>query len=793
MPSHSSKTNDESTFHLWEATPALSAVVRDSMLFRTLIHKLNCSNSVGMASHVDHSDHLPGTKKQRSMSVSEPERKSSISPMPSQRAIHVSAEKKPKFNEPVVAATILYSAFQYIDHWPAPLVKAYAADCFGPRLWVDDPLCQALVENLKMVHCSTESESLPSESELEAAAIVAAAYRSGSMVNGTGNSKEIGTQQGLVLEPPKKLKRQLSSTSFGSLSDISVQSKKTKTSNHVVDAPDGVPQLLNTTSDTSSGKRKIEDCSSDYDESPSKLSVHDVDHHSVAVDENSARTDGTGHGDEENGYRYPLHQLRLRTSTTRNRYIGENNDAARNAVVLSLIQRLEAKSKQNSGLLQCIPQFATIPGVRHHVSKKLEKWLQSPGLAGLARNLLSVVVDSLEIVDPPLKEDLDTISNIIALKLKANQVRQVFLCPDCPLSHSRKFNALLTNTKNIAAKLHFQSVARVMYSYLLSSLTVEFERGNELSANEMRMLVSIHKEFPASLSYEAIANFSMSYLAESSGARGDRHIVMSRLRRILVHMEQELKNSFDGHLLLEALLSIGVKTSARSASDEEDKARLLFLSITLAVAPYIDTGSGVVPESDVPVVREILVESRKAILTWCICEFGPYFNSKSNKKARDSKANDDELLESLSQQRFESTFAAGAEPDPPWLDTMLCLLFVESADSARMKSFLFPTEITKEDEREWVRELPRVRACCRHGGIVNDDILRIVFRSTSLPRSMEPGTALLLLERVLLASRSGSEAPRISIIDPDNVWELYRLAQFRFSPKNQTTTEPLPR
>lgn len=61
----------------------------------------------------------------------------------------------PTFSLPVVAAVILQAAFQPFNHWPAPLVRAYADDTFGPRSWVDDPRCQAFVSNLMSAHANS--------------------------------------------------------------------------------------------------------------------------------------------------------------------------------------------------------------------------------------------------------------------------------------------------------------------------------------------------------------------------------------------------------------------------------------------------------------------------------------------------------------------------------------------------------------------------------------------------------------------------------------------------------------
>jgi integrator complex subunit 1 len=122
-------------------------------------------------------------------------------------------------------------------------------------------------------------------------------------------------------------------------------------------------------------------------------------------------------------YRYPVKQHYLKLERVRHRYYGKNRTAAHNAILMSLTKRLNTKSKQNSGLLQCLPSFMEISGVRKLVAARLEKWLQSPALAGLARSLFTCIVQRIKIVDPPLDDDLHVINSIVEMNLKSNQVR----------------------------------------------------------------------------------------------------------------------------------------------------------------------------------------------------------------------------------------------------------------------------------------------------------------------------------------------------------------------------------
>jgi integrator complex subunit 1 len=132
---------------------------------------------------------------------------------------------------------------------------------------------------------------------------------------------------------------------------------------------------------------------------------------------------------------YPITQSNLDVTRVRQRFFDQNLFYAFDLISSSLLDRLDVKSKQNSGLLQSLPAFTPIPGVRFLIASSLEKWLQSPALAGLARFLFSSTVNQMKNVDPPLEEDLKTIDAVLAMKLKANQVSPaiylIFCC--CPL------------------------------------------------------------------------------------------------------------------------------------------------------------------------------------------------------------------------------------------------------------------------------------------------------------------------------------------------------------------------
>ena len=106
----------------------------------------------------------------------------------------------------------------------------------------------------------------------------------------------------------------------------------------------------------------------------------------------------------------------------RSRFFFANAKLAKSMIGDALSQRLELRVKQNSSLLSALPSFTSNPIVRQIASCHLEKWLQSPALSGLARILLSHIVNDMQNSDPPLEEDVKAIETIISMNLKSNQV-----------------------------------------------------------------------------------------------------------------------------------------------------------------------------------------------------------------------------------------------------------------------------------------------------------------------------------------------------------------------------------
>ena len=118
----------------------------------------------------------------------------------------------------VLSATVLYSAFQHLNHWPVQLVEAYAEDAFGPRLWVDDERCSLLVQNLSLCHqIRTEQEATVDEATKIQAAQVAQHYKNLPPIQPTnGSTAQSHADDVFIPRPNNGANKRQRSTSFES-------------------------------------------------------------------------------------------------------------------------------------------------------------------------------------------------------------------------------------------------------------------------------------------------------------------------------------------------------------------------------------------------------------------------------------------------------------------------------------------------------------------------------------------------------------------------------------------------
>jgi hypothetical protein len=319
----------------------------------------------------------------------------------------------------------------------------------------------------------------------------------------------------------------------------------------------------------------------------------------------------------------------------------------------------------------------------------------------------------------------------------------------------------------IAKRLPFLSVINRIYFKLLDQWMIHNSIGT--SNDEMKMMVAIHREIPPNLSYDAMAASMLMLLVSTlkvplgekplHSENRDRQI--QKLRHCVRALDALLGSLFDGTLLLEALLSFQVSTTW-SHRDDEDKARLMLQCMTLSASSIVnDTNPS---DIDVQSLRSTLRRTRKLMLTWCCTEYGPHFRVNGPMKRLNY---------------FQNGFGKQGSDEfiPSWLRIMRCLLFVEPPDSLHMKHFFLKNHDTVDDISDWEQELMRVKACCRYGGDLHNDLIWIVLKSASMSNGIDAGMAIQILEH-LLEKCSQSSHTELIVNDPKIVWELYNLVMY---------------
>ena len=472
---------------------------------------------------------------------------------------------------------------------------------------------------------------------------------------------------------------------------------------------------------------------------------------------------------------YPVPARHTRWTRIRARYVGVNLEAAYEVIGMALQDRVDQKSKQNSGLLQTLPLFTSIPIVRHLVTQNLEKWLQSPALAGLSRTLFTSTVEHMKNVDPPLPEDLQAINCILGMKLKANQ-----------------FAAHVENVTAIAKKIPTATVANHMYATLLQQSIKDASLQQGPSEESLSMIAAIHKTVPPQISYEAIAYSILMLLVQ--GRRLEKQLeyqtkdpmkLIRRLRKLIRALASKLAPTFDGFQVLVAFLELETNEGTWSVRDEEDKARLMFQCVTL----YVASVAGVKEPTKSPTlkvlgkapgaeekVREALRKSRKILLQWCCNEYGPRYSRRRNKKS------DTDIFEGTASPDFVSAIGPDSQEEcvPPWLNTMRCLLVIENVDSDLMNHFLSPPDDAAQQEAGWIEEKERIAFCANFGADVDDEMISVILRSASTEGAesgMSPDMSIKLLEH-LFESCGRRQGALLKVSDPELVWEMYKLAHY---------------
>ena len=314
----------------------------------------------------------------------------------------VSTEHKISVPIQIVAASIFYLSLRHMTHWPAQLLHAYAEDAFGPRLWVDHKDCEWFVANLQLAHDRQTLEMEAAHHLLQEAEQVANYY---AIMMANLPSDDEGAEENEVYSNPHPGSFTFSSGDTelvrqGSIEEAQYSDGGSDSGEEeVVDMGSAVKSISRSgdgDDSSSSGEEEVLTMEASFDvANKTKKPPLDL---------------------------YPVPPIRINFERIRPRYFGINSEIGSMAIAQALSVRLETKSKQNSRLLQTLPDFCTLPGVRSLIAANLEKWLQSPALSGAARTLFSSAVHNLKDCDPPLPQDLEAIDAVLDMQLKANQL-----------------------------------------------------------------------------------------------------------------------------------------------------------------------------------------------------------------------------------------------------------------------------------------------------------------------------------------------------------------------------------
>lgn len=751
--------------------PAMTAVLSDPRLVASLLRCLKAPPPEADGERRNHRVSTTGTAmlgrgaaiRKRGMSFSEEgpsklaKTAANMSPMVSSMKQKVGSDRsEASFSTQAIAASIFYASLQHIDHWPAPLMHAYAEDAFGPRLWVDRIECQSLVGNLKLAYTGEPAE-VNQETLNEAEQV--ANYYANMMLN-------IPPEE----PPPKSLR-----ASFASLS------RSTSLTRQPSDEP-AFPE-----DDSDSGEEEIVEVSMGSVVTSSTSRGGGGDDSSSSGEEEVVMTSAPSFDQskaEPELDLYPVPPMQINLERIRPRFFGANKELGFAGISNALEGRLEQKSKQNSRLLQALPEFTTIAGVRCLVAKSLEKWLQSPALSGAARILFSTTVQHLQEKDPPLPKDLETIDAILSMQLKANQL-----------------NMHIENVTEIAKRIPTATVSRHLFLKILRKEIASMDNASQ-TREHLQMVSAIHGALSKTLRNDGLAAAILTLLVEApnsneSSTRRERNQLVRKVLLLLRRLFAALGSVyFDGCGLVESLLSFDFNAPNWTARDEEDKGRVMLECIALHVPgpaedPALMRGKNMkkfqkadaqngLSSEEVVRLKKVMTTARKLLITWCVMDYAPLWQKENEAKADNRKKKKHDTLEGAGPPDFSSVLDdeashSGSSGCP---DTMRCVLFMVDPESREMQDFLYPEGAPPQGDASHNDEMHRIKHCYRYGADLDDKMLSIILASASSTECGISSTlALSLIEHLFECCKKGRNAD-LKVTDPNLVWGMYKLVEY---------------
>lgn len=757
------------------------------------------------------------------------------------------------FDVAAFAAAVLYAVFAHLDHWPTELVKAYADDCFGARLWVDGEDCKLLVQNLALVHSPevvhNAQDAGGSSSKTEEAQSYADYYAY--LVNlepkvEDGNDNDDGNNSLSSSGSDSGEEECLVEVTAGTSGTTAAKATKDKAvaddeSSSSGDSDSGDEEVLVNESGTAGGGAPANpaamalaalshyqgtslgsqpDAKADEEALSRPKIVPNAD--DVSMEDTSLPIvssvpipEPVGHIDSASVALTPVdfppqEGKVLDLTPIRCRYVGPAVYRAHIAIGDALEQRLDAKVKQNSRLLSTLPSFISVPEVRRLSAGCLERWLQSPAISGLARPLFGALVQSMQLVEPPLKEDIDTIDCILSMRLKANQL-----------------NTHIENVKKISITLPTFSVSQHIFSRLLRQAYSEIENPSPSQGQSASMifLLSVTETLPSDLAPKALAASLSEIIKDHCSGGGDERDgqEINRLEELVRKVASALGASFDGNSLVKALME--QKCTSQDGSEVSSSlqahglARVAFEIMTLMApissesdkkknsvnrqassslrqaAPTEDNGT---VQKELEIFKKTSSSARKAILRWCLSVYARIVGAsemcpstakvgkeiaKKRRGRKKTKEDSEVVLVGAGVPDYESVLDGESPQDhykglnPPskdLLNTIRCLLFLVPPGSAETFSFLgLSGDSSLPDMSDEQRS--RIQRCYDSGLDVDEEVVQIVLDATKgTSPSISQLTALSLIEHLFFGCRVGRNAS-IVVKNPSIVWDIYDL------------------
>ena len=713
--------------------------------------------------------------------------------------------KKPQMNIKVLAATIIYVAMEPFDHWPVPLVEVYAEDCFGPRIWVDNPACRPLVRNLSFIHSDdvkgreTHMHNNFVKLEMDALKISEFYQKKGKpktkqkipqIISSASYATGTSTEKISRLSESEKSKAVLgffptSKTNKSTQVKTMVTSCCSKNDEDTSDSGDEEEVAI-----TSIPRKPFDEDDESSSSSGEDEEMNVLNKRYFGVTQRDVAASSMQTGDDESTslsepltstikLMYPIQQESLSFSRARQRYFGQNLEFSYLAVSEKLSQRLDIKSKQNSGLLHCLPHFTSIPHVRTIITANLEKWLQSPALSGLAKNLFSKTVKSMKNVDPPLPADLEALDNILCMRLKTNQL-----------------NTHIENVTAVATKIPTLAIAKHIYGKILRKLLVMIDSHSSAFSDNLSMICAVHHVSPSQLRANGIASSILDILTNPPPSLHEvsKPQLVQRIQKLITFIAKKFGSSFDVCAILNAMLQWKVTHgSLWTIRHEENKARIMFQCVILLVDHTVlshqsePIGKLVKmnnpSESNISTIRTKLMQARKILIRWCCTDYVPLCPLISTKDRNNcligsSREEKDEIIGAI-PTNYNSILDGMSERNfPSWVNVIRCMLFLENSESPLLRQFLLMGDTTIEDPLGWDIAAKRINFCCDYGADVDDEIIHVVLKTvTEEENDMPNDIALLLLEHMFESCKT-SMKPSLLIQDSKLLLKLYNLVEY---------------